>query len=281
MLTLHQRFPANTAGRDFIVGDMHGCLALFQAELDRIAFDPAKDRVFSVGDLADRGPNSMGCLRLLREPWFHAVRGNHEAMLLDYAYPVAAPYAYDSSSGLFFRNGGRWVLDLDKSDQDELWSDLAPRVAALPYVLTVGEGATRFHVAHAELMTGEVEGAATAWYRRREGGEKSPPKRVLTDAMVNDAVLATMTEALIWGRRLIREFGSGEVAELATPYGELKVSHQPRRVGLALTYVGHTPLRHMVLHASHLFIDRGAYAGTPDTCLLMVEHARIQACLAP
>src|SRR3546814_7017992 len=102
MRALHQRMPANTVGRDFIVGDMHGCLDLFQAQLDRIGFDPTKDRIFSVGDLADRGPDSMGCLRLLREPWFHAVRGNHEDMLLDYAYPTPAPYAYGSSSELLF-----------------------------------------------------------------------------------------------------------------------------------------------------------------------------------
>src|SRR3546814_3946147 len=121
---------------------MHGCLDLFQAQLDRIGFDPTKDRIFSVGDLADRGPDSMGCLRLLREPWFHAVRGNHEDMLLDYAYPTPAPYAYGSSSELLFSNGGRWVLDLGKSDQDELLEDLVPRVAKRPYVLTVGGGRT-------------------------------------------------------------------------------------------------------------------------------------------
>src|SRR3546814_1363745 len=78
MAALHRHLPANTAGRDFIVGDLHGCLDLLQVELARIAFDPTRDRLFSVGDLTDRGPDSMGCLRLLREPWFYAVHGNHE-----------------------------------------------------------------------------------------------------------------------------------------------------------------------------------------------------------
>src|SRR3546814_19725952 len=87
MAALHRHLPANTAGRDFIVGDLHGCLDLLQVELARIAFDPTRDRLFSVGDLTDRGPDSMGCLRLLREPWFYAVPGNHEDLLLDYAYP--------------------------------------------------------------------------------------------------------------------------------------------------------------------------------------------------
>src|SRR3546814_19591901 len=118
----------------------------------------------------------MGCLRLLREPWFHAVRGNHEDMLLDYAYPTPAPYAYGSSSELLFSNGGRWVLDLGKSDQDEPLEDLVPRVAKRPYVMTVGEGRTQFHGVPAELMPGRVDEYNTL-YKGYEGGERGPPKR--------------------------------------------------------------------------------------------------------
>lgn len=280
MTTFHQRLPANTTGRDFIVGDMHGCLDLFQAQLDRIGFDPTKDRIFSVGDLADRGPDSMGCLRLLREPWFHAVRGNHEDMLLDYVYSAAPPYGYNEAPALFFHNGGRWALDLSESEQAELRGDLLRRLAKLPYVMTVGEGQTQFHVAHAELMTGRVDESNT-WYNRIEGEERLPPKRVLTDAMVNNAVLAKMIEPLTWGRRLVAEVKSAQSTEQDTPAGKLLVSHQPRHAGLSLSYVGHTPLKKMVLHASHLFIDRGAYARKPTTCLLVLCHEEVQQWLEP
>src|SRR5690606_21866435 len=152
MTVLHQRLPANTDGRDFIVGDLHGCLDLLQAQLVRREFDVTVDRLFSVGDLTDRGPDSMGCLRLLREPWFFAVRGNHENMLIDYEYEVVMPYGSRTSAQLFFRNGGGWVQKLEADVQRELREDLLPRVVALPYVMTVGEGTTQFHVAHAELM---------------------------------------------------------------------------------------------------------------------------------
>ncbi len=280
MTALHQRLPTNTVGRDFIVGDMHGCLDLFQAQLDRIGFDPTKDRIFSVGDLADRGPDSMGCLRLLREPWFHAVRGNHEDMLLDYVYSVAPPYGYNEAPALFFHNGGRWALDLSESEQAELRGDLLTRVAMLPYVITVGEGAAQFHVAHAELMTGRVDESNT-WYNRIEGEERLPPKRVLTDAMINNAVLAKMIEPLTWGRRLVGEVKVKQSTPIDTPAGTLLVSHRPMHLGLALTYVGHTPLKRMVLHASHLFVDRGAYARKPTTCLLVLCHEEVQQWLEP
>ncbi|WP_322995006.1 hypothetical protein [Castellaniella sp.] len=199
---------------------------------------------------------------------FMRCEGNHEDMLLDYAYPVVAPYAYGRATDLLLRNGGRWVLDLDKSEQDELWEDLVPRVAKLPYVITVGEGAARFHVAHAELMTGYVDEVST-WFK---GKESSSPKQVLTDTMINDEVLATMIEPLTWGRRLIREIRMGEASEVDTSYGKLVASHKPRSSGLALTYVGHTPLKCMVLHASHLFIDRGAYARKRNSCLVVLDH---------
>ena len=74
--------PANGGGRDFVVGDLHGHRRLFEFELEHLGFDPACDRVFSVGDLVDRGPHALETLRLIEEPWFHAVLGNHELALL-------------------------------------------------------------------------------------------------------------------------------------------------------------------------------------------------------
>ncbi|TCT09039.1 metallophosphoesterase [Paralcaligenes ureilyticus] len=280
MPTFHQRLPTNAAGRDFIVGDLHGCLDLLHVELTRVGFDTAKDRLLSVGDLADRGPDSMGCLRLLREPWFYAVRGNHEDMLIDYHYRVVMPYASSSAATLFFQNGGGWVHDLDVEAERELARDLLPRVVALPYVITVGEGATQFHVAHAELMTGSVEEGST-WATLTGLPADQKPKRVLTDELLTDKVLSGMIEPLTWGRRLVGEVKVKQSTPIDTPAGKLLVSHRPMHLGLALTYVGHTPLKRMVLHASHLFIDRGAYARKPTTCLLVLCHEEVQQWLEP
>lgn len=72
-----KRLAANSAGRDFVVGDLHGQYDLLMGELDRAGFDRDTDRLICVGDLVDRGPQSVECLSLLREPWFFAVLGNH------------------------------------------------------------------------------------------------------------------------------------------------------------------------------------------------------------
>ncbi|WP_350494867.1 hypothetical protein [Neopusillimonas aromaticivorans] len=57
--------------------------------------------------------------------------------------------------------------------------------------------------------------------------------------------------------------------------GRLGVSETPVQDGLSLTYVGHSPVRQMMLHQSHVFIDRGAFLGRADSCLLMVCHQEI------
>ena len=76
------RLPGNEAGRDFVVGDLHGHRELLERQLEQMGFNTHFDRLFSVGDLIDRGPHSLATLALIEEPWFHAVLGNHELRLL-------------------------------------------------------------------------------------------------------------------------------------------------------------------------------------------------------
>ena len=80
---MFKHFSANTVGRDFVVGDIHGMFKTLAKELEELGFDPEKDRLFSVGDLIDRGPDNEDIEEWLAKPWFHAVRGNHEQMLID------------------------------------------------------------------------------------------------------------------------------------------------------------------------------------------------------
>ena len=72
--------PVNDRGRDFCIGDLHGCRQMLDQLLTAVDFDPQRDRLFSVGDLIHRGPESAACLCLAEQPWFFPVMGNHEAM---------------------------------------------------------------------------------------------------------------------------------------------------------------------------------------------------------
>lgn len=109
-MTLVQRFERNTVGRDFCVGDVHGCFDLLDALLAQAGFDKAVDRLFSVGDLVDRGPGSDLVQEWLSQPWFHAVRGNHEQMVVD-------TYKHGGDDWLHVANGGAWLLGLPETEQ--------------------------------------------------------------------------------------------------------------------------------------------------------------------
>ena len=68
----------------YVVGDIQGCFTPFKHLLERVKFNPDKDRLWSVGDLVNRGPQNLQTLR-----WFYdhrdnvtLVLGNHDLHLM-------------------------------------------------------------------------------------------------------------------------------------------------------------------------------------------------------
>lgn len=67
--------------RSVIIGDVHGCLDELTRLLESLEATQ-DDRVYFVGDLVARGPDTTGVLALCRRLGARSVRGNHEARLL-------------------------------------------------------------------------------------------------------------------------------------------------------------------------------------------------------
>lgn len=213
-------FEHNTIGQDYIVGDLHGCLEDLNILLEYISFDKSVDRLFSVGDLVDRGPNSIGCLRLLREPWFHSVIGNHEQMMVDALHKKDFHLLNH-----WIINGGAWHSQLEVEEQFEV-HDLIAVVKKLPLVIVIGKDSdNRINIVHAEMNRDKSYDDAT-------------------DEDIDDWFFDDINENnMVWGRQIV---------QLKSLF-----ANKPR-AGLSLTVVGHTPVDFPVNILSHMYIDTAA-----------------------
>jgi bis(5'-nucleosyl)-tetraphosphatase (symmetrical) len=113
--------------KTYVIGDLQGCAHEAQALLERIAGDaPGEARILFVGDLINRGPDSLGALRLVHalaaaHPGrVDAVLGNHDLHLLAVAAGAQALSRSDTLGDI-----------LDAPDRDELLGWLRHRPLAL------------------------------------------------------------------------------------------------------------------------------------------------------
>ena len=176
-----KKLKNNTVGKDYFVGDIHGCYEQLMEALVKIKFNPDVDRLISVGDLVDRGSDSVKCLNLLKELWFHAVSGNHEDMMIK-------SFRHEWPTHNYIQNGGRWFFHLPYEQQEEL---VLLADTKMPLVIEVETDIGTIGVIHAN--------APDDWQKYHQLNDDED---FFDDALVEDT---------IWGRRRIYGNQSGRV----------------------------------------------------------------------
>jgi bis(5'-nucleosyl)-tetraphosphatase (symmetrical) len=117
----------------YAIGDLQGCYDEFRHLLDLIAFDPGSDRLWLVGDLVNRGPQSLRTLRAVKALGNAAVSvlGNHDFHLLTVAAGHRKHHRGDTLKPI-----------LEAPDRDELltWLRTRPLVVREDDLLLVHAG---------------------------------------------------------------------------------------------------------------------------------------------
>lgn len=227
-----KHFERNECGRDLIVGDIHGHFTKLQAALDVVGFDPERgDRLFSVGDLVDRGPESDQATDWIEKPWFHAVQGNHE----DFA--IRWPNGH-MQAGHYVANGGGWNVANPTAEQRRI----ADAFAALPVAIELETEGGLVGIVHADCPCRSwlafSRALRTGWVETVTGELRCAPREV------EHLVMMAM-----WSRDRADKLFDGDVQDVRA------------------VVVGHTPMKRMTSLGNVVFIDTGGWLGREFTIL--------------
>jgi|TARA_B110000008_G_scaffold6055_1_gene5938 serine/threonine protein phosphatase 1 len=205
-------FSKNEVGTDYIVGDIHGHYDRLMSQLTETGFDFNADRLFCVGDLIDRGPDSPKMLALLSEPWFFSLLGNHEYFMLS-----GLKHNNSKHKMLWLQNGGEWIA----SSNPALWSGWFEQIAQLPIAMQLeGKDGKQYGLLHADFPSDDwadyadfnQEELETCLWSRRNFAQRATHSVAGIDYLVHghnstDHEVDGKSEALQLGNRLYIEPG--------------------------------------------------------------------------
>lgn len=244
-----KRLPPNFVGRDFYVGDLHGCFQHLIRLMDHVEFDMSKDRLITAGDLVGYGPFDIGTARLLANSCIHTVLGYQE---LSFLGTLKVPGFEKWANPLLSDEQASWVYDLDELRN----SGIVGYMSSLPLAIEV-EQRDRSVIG---VIHGEVD-PASGWASLRQlTREDLVPESTRHGTLVWNAVnsSAQLTSLAIM-------LGYQDPLTLADfPMDRLQVERHARPTqGVDLLIGGNTiPPDWMQLYvANRLYINTGASTG--------------------
>jgi bis(5'-nucleosyl)-tetraphosphatase (symmetrical) len=244
----------------YAIGDVQGSLDELRALLETFRFDRAKDRLWFVGDLVNRGPASLGTLRFVRDLGDRAlvVLGNHDLHLLAVAEGCVEARKDDTLDEV-----------IDAPDRDELldWLRRRPMMHVSGKLVLVHAGLLpQWDVATAKSLAREVETELRGRKLKRflEALYGSLPDRWTDDLNGADrlrVIVNAMTRLRFCTEKGVMDFKTkGEIAQ--APKGYLPWFDVPGRKSAGSTVVcGHWSALGLRLAPNLLALDSGCVWG--------------------
>ncbi len=226
----HQAFELNQNGRDIVVGDIHGEFSVLEYALAEIDFDETKDRLFALGDLVDRGPESMQARDWLEKPWFHSILGNHEIHHIICHGRKSLPHDWHR---FFIPFDDDWAFDVDETD----YQNLITQLAKLPLAITLTSKDGPVGLVHADLPH-----AFDTWV-------------AFTDTIKNNTILVEQLFEATWSRRFAlcesptRNDADHVVSDVVALFHGHNIPHERKAIAIGNRYYIETGAflkRHMV-----------------------------------
>lgn len=181
----------------FAIGDVQGCFSALTRLVEYIRFDPARDRLWFVGDLVNRGPDSLSVLRYIKGlgPAAVTVLGNHDLHLLAIAAGITKLGRKDTVQDV-----------LQAPDRDELMTWLRHRSlvhVADGHILLHAGLLPQWTIAQAQQLAREVEAVLRSprypeflGYLYEVGYRENSGPRRWTDSLTGDDRLGVVANAL-------------------------------------------------------------------------------------
>lgn len=123
----------------YAIGDIQGCLEPLVQLLRRIRFNADRDQIYFTGDLVNRGPQSLGVLRLVKSLGAnaHTVLGNHDLHLLAHHFDPARAMRRGDTLSHILRARDReplmaWLLEQPLLIHDRAHNDLFVHAGLVP-----------------------------------------------------------------------------------------------------------------------------------------------------
>lgn len=259
----------------YAIGDVQGCFSELEALLGALQFDRRKDRLWFVGDLVNRGSESLAVLRLVKGLGEAAVTvlGNHDLHLITLAAGLAKAREDDTLADV-----------LDAPDRTALldWLRELPMLHVEgEYVLVHAGVLPQWNVDQAQALGREVE-AALRSSRHREflgalyGGQPDRWSDALRGADRLRVIVNAMTRMRFCTPEGVMEFQSKGGAKQAPP-GYLPWFDVPGRKSSDHTVVcGHWSALGLRMRPNLLALDSGCVWGGRLSAVRLDDRALIQ-----